>query len=253
MVERWAGDDDAGSARHEEPASLFASTAPFCDSAMGWARVDGVSLALLSRSPNTRELVFATDGLAQRIDELQFALGEGPCLASYATARPKVVNDLAHDDRWPVFGREAVALGVGAVFSFPVHVDSHPVGVLELYRHEASALTVDEYDAALGCAAAIGAVIGSTYARWSHRFSEDRDLNGAALTALTESDPYSRSQVHIAAGVIAEHLGVSVGEALVRMRAYAFARNLPITEVADDVVAQRVSWSDWHDDRSDAD
>jgi GAF domain-containing protein len=249
MVERWAGDDDADSAWHDEPASLFASTAPFCDAAVGWARADGVSLALLSESPNSRELVFATDAMAQRIDELQFALGEGPCLACFATGRPKCITDLAQDDRWTVFCREAAGLGVGAVFNFPVRIGVHPVGVLELYRRVAGALTIDEYDAALGCAAAIGAVIGSTYARWSHRVADDDDLNGAALAALTESDPFSRSEVHVAAGIIAEHLGISVGEALVRMRAYAFAHNQRITDVADDVVAQRVSWADWRDGR----
>lgn len=250
MVEHWAGGDDPESSWQAEPASLFASTAPFCDSAVLWSRVDGVSLALLSESPNSRELVFATDALAQRLDEVQFAVGEGPCLASFASGRPKCVNDLAHDDRWTAFSREAVALGVRAVFAFPVRIGVHPVGVLELYRRDAGAMSVDEYDAALGCAAAVGAVIGSTYTRWSHRLADDEDLNGAALAALTESDPFTRSEVHVAAGIIAEHLGVSVSEALVRMRAHAFARDQRITDVADDVVEHRVSWADWGDDPS---
>ncbi|MCZ8382728.1 GAF domain-containing protein [Mycobacterium sp. CPCC 205372] len=250
MAEPWSGGDDAEGAWREEPASLFASTAPFCDSAVGWSRVDGASLALLSPAPNSRKLVFATDALAQRIDELQFALGEGPCLECYGTGLPRCVTDLAHDERWTLFCREAVALGVGAAFNFPVRLGDQPVGVLELYRRDAGPMTVDEYDAALGCAAAIGAVIGSTYARWTHRVADDEDLNGATLTALTESDPFTRSQVHIAAGVVAERLRVSVGEALVRMRAFAFARDRRITEVADDVVGHRVSWRDWQDEPS---
>jgi GAF domain-containing protein len=250
MAEPWSGGDDPDGAWREEPASLFASTAPFCDSAVGWSRVDGVCLALLSESPDSRELVFATDALAQRIDELQFTIGGGPCLDSHATGRPKCVTDLAHEDRWPVFCREAHSFGVGAAFAFPVRLGEQPVGVLELYRRDAGPMTVDEYDAALGCAAAIGAVIGSTYTRWSHRVADDEELNGATVAALTESDPFTRSQVHIAAGVVAEHLGVSVGEALVRLRAYAFARNLRIAEVADDVVNQRFSWRDWQDEPS---
>jgi hypothetical protein len=248
MKEPWADDDDADSRWSDEPASLFASTAPFCDSVVDWTSADGVSLALLSPSPNSRELVYATDALAQRIDEVQFALGEGPCVASYATGRPMCISDLGLDDRWTVFCREASALGVGGVFAFPVKVGSHAVGVLELYRRAAGTLTVDEYDAALGCAAAVGAVIGSTYARWSHGIVDDEDLNGAALAALTEHDPFTRSDVHLAAGVIAEHLHISVGEALIRMRAYAFAQNRRITEVADDVVNKRIRWSDWRDD-----
>jgi hypothetical protein len=246
-VSRSAGGDDADGAWHEEPASLFASTAPFCDSAVAWSRADGVSFALLSESPDSRDLVFATDALAQRIDEMQFALGEGPCLSSFSSGRPKCITDTAHDERWTVFCREAAALGVGAVFAFPVTIGTQPVGVLELYRRDAGPLTVDEYDAALGCAAAIGAVIGSTYARWSHHVADGGDLNGAALAALTEHDPFTRSEVHVAAGLIAEHLQVSLGEALVRMRALAFSRNLRVTEVASDVVTERISWADWRD------
>jgi hypothetical protein len=246
-VERGAGDDDPGGAWEGEPASLFASTAPFRDSAVAWTRADGVSLALLSASPNSRELVFATDAMAQRIDELQFALGEGPCLAAYATGRPQCITDLAHDDRWALFCREAAGLGAGAVYSFPVSIHMYPIGVLEIYRRSTGGMTVDEYDAALGCAAAIGAVIASTYERWSHRFGDDEELDAAALVALTESDPFTRSQVHTAAGIVAVHLGVSVGEALVRMRAYAFARDLRITDVADDIVDQQIPLSEWGD------
>jgi GAF domain-containing protein len=245
-----ANTDDAGNWQ-DEPASLFASTAPFCDSAASWTRADGVSLALMSTSPNSRELIFATDAVAQRIDELQFALGEGPCLASYATGQPKCITDLAYDDRWALFCREAASLGVRAVFSFPVRVHVNPVGVLEIYRRSTGGLTVDEYDAALGCAAAIGAVIGSTYDRWSRGGADREEPDGAALIALTESDPFTRSQVRIAAGIIAVHLGVSVGEALVRMRAHAFASDLRITDLADDVIAQRIPLSYWCDGPSD--
>jgi GAF domain-containing protein len=238
VVDRW-----------DEPASLFAATAPFCDSAVQWTRVDGVSLVLLSESPNSRELVFATDAIAQRVDEVQFALGEGPCLTSHATGRPQCIADLAHDDRWPMFSREAARLGIGAVYSFPVRIGSHPVAVLELYRRQASALSTDEHDAALGCAAGIGAVIGATYARWSHRDIDDEHLDAGTLSALTETDPFTRSQVRDAARIIAGHLGVSMGEALVRLRAYAFGHELQVTEAADDVVDGRIPLTEWTDGR----
>ncbi|BBY17831.1 GAF domain-containing protein [Mycolicibacterium litorale] len=247
MAERWAGDDDADSVWRDEPASLFAATAPFCDSAVAWTRADGVSLILLSDSRNSRELVFATDGLAQRLDEVQFALGEGPCLASYATGLPQCITDSAHDDRWAMFCREAARLGVNAVFSFPVSVGSHAVGVLELYRREALGLSTDEYDAALGCAAAIGAVIGATYARWSHRPVDVENLDGAALSALSEADPFTRSHVHDAARVVSEQVGVSISQVLVMMRAYAFAHDLRVTDVADDILDRRIPLSDWRD------
>jgi hypothetical protein len=46
--------------------------------------------------------------------------------------------------------------------------------------------------------------------------------------------------VHQASGMIAVQLGVGVGEALVRLRAYAFANDRRLTEVAADVVGRRL-------------
>jgi hypothetical protein len=245
MTDRtWSRDENSGR-DWDESESLYAATAPFCESASYMARVDGVSLAILTASANSRELVFATDSLAERIDELQFTLGEGPCLASFASGRPQCIADLSHDDRWTVFSGEAAVLGVGAVFSFPVSIESHPVGVLELYRRSTGELTVDEYDAALGCAAAIGAVMASTYRRWSHGVEGDDVIDSTALRALTQSDPLTRAQVHVAASIIATHLKVSITEALVRIRAYAFAGELRVTAVAYDVVDERIPLSAW--------
>jgi hypothetical protein len=46
--------------------------------------------------------------------------------------------------------------------------------------------------------------------------------------------------VHQAAGMVAAQLGVSVREALVRLRAYAFGNDRPLTEVAQGVVGRKM-------------
>ena len=247
MAEHWSHEDDADSDYDGEPDSLYAATAPFCDSAVGLTRADGVCFAMLSASPNSRELVFTSNVKALHLDELQFALGEGPCLASFRTRQPVCIADTDHDDRWPSFCREAAEIGVRAVFSFPVSIHSQAIGVLELHRRWPGGLTVDEYDAALGCAAAVGAVATAIYDRWTQR-SDDDELDGSVLTALTESDPFSRSGVYVAARMIAAHRGVSVSEALARMRAYAFANDQRVTLVAERIVDHRIPMSDWDDD-----
>lgn len=243
----WRRGEDANDAWESEPESLYASTAPFCEGAIGLTQTDGVSLALLSASPNARELVFISDETARRIDDTQFALGVGPCLSSFKSGRPTCVTDAPNEARWSLFCREIAEIGVNAVFSFPVSIGSHPIGVLELYRRTAGALTNDEYDAALGTAAAIGAVIASTYQRWSDRANVD-EVDGAALVALTEGDPFSRSGVREAARILAAHRGVSVTDALVRIRAYAFARDLRVTTVAAQIVELQIPMDSWGDD-----
>ncbi len=46
--------------------------------------------------------------------------------------------------------------------------------------------------------------------------------------------------VHQATGMVAAQLEVSVGQALVRLRAYAFGNDRPLTDVARDVVARKL-------------
>ena len=46
--------------------------------------------------------------------------------------------------------------------------------------------------------------------------------------------------VHQASGMVAAQLGVSVGQALIRLRAYAFGNDRLLTQVAQDVVARRL-------------
>jgi hypothetical protein len=40
--------------------------------------------------------------------------------------------------------------------------------------------------------------------------------------------------------MVSVQLGVSIGEALVRLRAHAFASDRPLTELAEEVVARRL-------------
>jgi hypothetical protein len=46
--------------------------------------------------------------------------------------------------------------------------------------------------------------------------------------------------VHNAAGIVSVQLGVSVTEALIRLRAYAFSHDRLLAEVAEDVIARRL-------------
>lgn len=60
------------------------------------------------------------------------------------------------------------------------------------------------------------------------------------LGAELEAGSDFRFIVHQASGMVSAQLDVSVGEALARMRAYAFADDRPLARVAEDVVARRL-------------
>ncbi len=61
------------------------------------------------------------------------------------------------------------------------------------------------------------------------------ELNGYhPLKGLSDS----RAEVYQAVGMISVQLGVSLEEALVRLRAHAFAASTPLDEIAGDVVGR---------------
>jgi ANTAR domain len=58
------------------------------------------------------------------------------------------------------------------------------------------------------------------------------------LAAELEASAEFQYVVHQASGMVSAQLEVSVGQALIRLRAYAFGNDRPLAEVARDVVAR---------------
>jgi GAF domain/ANTAR domain len=227
--------------------SVFTGVAQLCQAAVRMTGVDGAATALLTERSQVRELVYATDPIAQRIDELQFTLGEGPCLDACLQMRPQLVPDLgdpAYGTRWPIFVSEAVGVGVAAVFAFPIAGDDSPLGVLELYRATPGALTGTQYQAAVACAAEAGTTVRNN---WSDYLSRARELGSSADALAVElSDPtndegFSRSRVFMASGMLAVQWGIVPEDAMDRLRAYSFRSGRSINDVATDVIGRRLS------------
>ena len=74
--------------------------------------VTGVGLVLMTES-GPAGTVAVTDRTAGTMEELQFTLGEGPCVESSATGRPVLQPDLARTGpaRWPGFCAGALEAG----------------------------------------------------------------------------------------------------------------------------------------------
>jgi ANTAR domain len=49
-----------------------------------------------------------------------------------------------------------------------------------------------------------------------------------------------RAEIDQATGMLTEQLGVGIEDAFIRLRAYAYARDLRLTDVARDIVARRL-------------
>jgi len=72
------------------------------------------------------------------------------------------------------------------------------------------------------------------------------------LAAELETGADFHYVVHQAAGMVAAQLGVSVGQALVRLRAHAFGNDRPLRLVAEDVVARTLRFDQRSNDEKGA-
>jgi len=77
--------------------------------------------------------VGSTGPVAARLDELQHALKEGPCLEAARDDTDCISPDLEAEPRWPAWSGEARALGVGSVLSVRLHTENETLGALNLY------------------------------------------------------------------------------------------------------------------------
>ena len=96
--------------------------------------VTGAVIAVIGDGQH-RGAIAVSDRTYVAVDDLQFSLGEGPCIAADRSAGPVLEPDLdLAVDQWPAFVPAAVGHGVRAAFAFPLRMGAVHVGVLSLYR-----------------------------------------------------------------------------------------------------------------------
>jgi hypothetical protein len=165
---------------------------------------------------------------ARELAQLQFTVGEGPCLDAFGARRPVLEPDLmAAAGRWPGYAPAAIARGARAVFSFPLQVGAAQLGVLDLHRRRAGRLAQEAL--ALALTFADVAVEGLLNA-------QDTAPVGQAADGLDDVLD-SQYVVYQAQGMTMADLGVSLADALARLRAHAYAHDRPMGDVARDIVA----------------
>lgn len=208
-----------------------------CTALVGSLNVDGAALAISVNDGQISRSLGTSGPLSSELIELQFMLGEGPCLEAATSLIAVMATNLsgAWAAQWPTFAGAASRLDVGAVFALPVAVAKFPIGALFLHRHRPGQLTDAELTGAF-FAAELAALPILDVMRMDLQLAVEDDTSPAwdELASLT------RSEVYQAAGVLIAQLGVSPTEALVRLRAHAFAYGKSTSQAAYDILEHRV-------------
>lgn len=171
--------------------------------------------------------VASSDALANQVDEVQYGVGQGPCLQSLATGQVVAVPDLALEQRWNGYPAHALAYGIGSSLSLPMSSDGQTIGALNLYSRTAHAfdeqvdLTRSTALAAQGSAVLSVALHQAQQARLTEQLRE-------ALSA--------RSVIDQAIGILMAQQRCTASAAFAVLRSASQNRNRKLRDIATDVV-----------------
>ena len=190
------------------------------------ASADGVGLTL--EEPDRTDLVVKSAEFVQAIDDLQYSIGEGPCITAAATGETIISGSLGGDRRWPRFGARASRLGVHSVLSVPLRARHEIFGAFNFYAHAKNAF--DDRSAELAEIFAGPAAVSVSNA---HLLAQSQRLTANLQIALR-----SRPVIDQAIGILRSRSGDTAAEAFTRLRVISQTEHRKLHDVADMLVEE---------------
>jgi hypothetical protein len=178
-----------------------------------------------------------TDTTAELLEDLQFTLNDGACMEAATSGRPVLVADLHENTemaRWPLFSAAvAERTRVRALFAMPLQWGVVNLGVLDLCRFTPGVLPQAQLRDAMSAADTAALMMLGL-----------RTDPGDGMGGWLEQAVGHRAEIHQATGMVLVQLRVSAADALARMRAYAFVHDRLLIDVARDIVARKLIFTE---------
>ncbi len=165
------------------------------------------------------ETVAASSEKARLCDQLQYDLGEGPCLDSVRSHQTVVSNAIASDPRWPRWG-PAVAerYGIGSLLSLLLYTHGDSYGALNLYADRPQAYCSDDLVVAQSLAAHLAVAVAAG------REIDQRDIAMVNRTVIGQAE-----------GILMERFKVTADDAFELLREASVLSNNRLIRVAEEL------------------
>lgn len=181
----------------------------------------GITLLLARRAGF--ETVGHTDRLVLDVDDMQYQLGEGPCIDAAIKGQTVRAVDLDADPRWPRWGPSALNVGLRSIVSIQLHARGSRVGALNLYGERSGQF--DDEDVQLARLFAYHAASALAVARNEEQLLQALD---------------TRTAIGQAQGILMERFDLDAERAFNVMRRYSQDHNVKLYDVARTIVLKRV-------------
>ncbi len=187
-------------------------------------RADGAGVTLLEE--DRPETIASSAPFVHQIDDIQYALGEGPCISAAVEGHIIRSGSLGGEPRWPRFGPRVGRLGVHSALSLPLRLPDAVVGAINVYAHDKHAF--DEHAEQLGVLFAAPAAVTVYNAQ---ALARARRITEQLQTALG-----SRAVIDQAIGIFISRSGGTAEEAFHALRGISQGQQRKLSAVARQVV-----------------
>jgi GAF domain-containing protein len=181
--------------------------------------------------PDRADIIVKSTDFVRVIDDIQYSIGQGPCISAAETGTTMRSGSLGGDPRWPRFGPRAGRLGVHSVLSLPLLTPGGVVGAMNVYAHAKDAF--DERSEQLGELFAVPAAISVLNAQI---LAQSQRLATQLQAALV-----SRPVIDQAIGIMISRSGDTAEQAFGRLQQLSQHEHVKLTVVATRIVAEAAS------------
>ncbi|GBE64733.1 transcriptional regulator [Mycobacterium sp. MFM001] len=181
------------------------------------AQYAGITIA--TRNGKVRTAA-ATGPYPVLLDEIQQRHGEGPCLSAAWEQHTIRINDMAHEQRWPAYCRDAlIKTPIRSILSFQLFADHQTMGALNVYADQPNVFDEDAVEQGLICAT-------HTALAWNLCRRDEQFRSALA----------SRDIIGQAKGMIMERFKIDAVQAFELLKRLSQSSNTPLVNVARQVV-----------------
>jgi putative methionine-R-sulfoxide reductase with GAF domain len=177
--------------------------------------------------PRSKATVASSSDHAQKMDEVQYAFDDGPCLRAAREVKTYTVEDFRTETRFGEYTEAIADHGILSVVGVPIPLDGDARSGLDLYSEKAHGF--DEQSVAMAEELAREASKALRMAVRIAQLTETGDNLRAAIS--------SRTTIDIAAGVIMGQNRCSHDTAMTILKAASNGRNIKLHQVAAAVIA----------------
>jgi GAF domain-containing protein len=223
-----------GSYRMPVPHELSEALGEVCASRRIYLPDTVATVSIVAPSGRWTQVYASSPGAAD-LEQIGFVLEEGPHLEALASGTPVLIehiSDVESADRGRRYSQAASEHGVRSIAAMPLQDDGDVIGVLTLFSNISLRLHEHQLTVALRMADAASEII----AEWLDR----EGISSHPLSSRPEDLYDYQVEIPQASGMVMAQLGITINDAMIRLRAHAYANDLSVAEVARRVVGRNL-------------